>query len=331
MAYFTRLDVANRALQHLGVPRIAAFTDSSKQAREANFAIDKLRRAELQRSVWTFATKRAVMRKFESTTKEVTFATYAAGTTYDAGDIVKDSNGYLWLSRKGSNTGNTPGSEGVNPNWVPYFGPINAQSHSTSNAYIPGDVVWASTTAYICIASNTNQAPPNATYWVDIAGASVASVITLSPLGYKPDALVANIRNIYRLPANWLRMAPQDVKAAAGPRLNVTAGMAYNDWEVEEPFLFTTDTDPFVMRFVADQTDVATMHPLFCEVWAARLAIELAEPLTQSPTKIQNAAALYSRYTDAAQLVNAIEAGTTEEEPQEAAPPMRNIRDAREA
>lgn len=322
MAYFTRLDVANRALQHLGQPRITAFTDSTKAAREANFMIDKVRRAELQRSVWTFATKRAVMRKVATTTKEVTFLAYSAGTTYGAGDVAADSTGFLWLSTKGTNLAKTPGSESGNPFWVPYFGPTWAQAWSSANAYIPGDVVWVSTAAYLAIATSTNQTPPNATYWQPIAGATVASSVILSPIGYKPDALVANIRNIYRMPANFLRMAPQDPKAAAGARLNETAGMAYNDWEIEEPFLFTTDTDPFVMRFVADQTDVATMHPLFNEVWAARMAIELAEPLTQSPEKIQIAASLYGRYTDAAQLVNAIEAGTTEAPAREQAPPM---------
>jgi hypothetical protein len=316
MAYFTRLDVANRALQHLGVPRIASFTDSSKAARETNFAVDKLRRAELQRSVWTFATRRAVMRELISTSSILAFVTYASGTTYGAGDIVKDSNGFLWISQKGSNTGHTPGSEGVYPFWVPYHGPVVAPLHSTSAAYLPGDLV-VSTNLYICVAANTNQVPPNTTYWHEVDDASATSIVPLTPIGYERDA--TTLRKIYRLPANWLRMAPQDPKMASGVRQNMTAGMAYNDWEVEEPYLFTADTSPFVLRFVADVTDVSTMHPLFCEVWAARMAIELADTLTQNGDKQGVAAGLYERYMDAAQMLNAVEAGTTEGEPRAAA------------
>ncbi|MGE3279684.1 MAG: hypothetical protein AB7H90_03500 [Alphaproteobacteria bacterium] len=318
MSYFTRVDLANRALQHLGVPRISTFADSTRQAREAGFAVDKLRRAELQRSVWTFATRRAVMREVVGTTLDLSFATYAAGTTYGAGDVVKDSNGFLWLSRKASNTGNTPGGEGTNPYWVSYFGPVVAQAHSTSVAYLPGDMTHADNVVYLCLAAHSNQAPPNASYWRAVTGAGGASVITLSPLGYERDA--SSARKIYRLPANFLRMAPQDPKAASGARLNTTAGMAYNDWEIEEPNLFTDDSSPFVMRFVADVTDVSAMHPLFCEVLAARIATELAEPLTQNVSKKADALALYQQYTATAQTVNAIEAGTTESEPIPEAP-----------
>jgi hypothetical protein len=57
------------------------------------------------------------------------------------------------------------------------------------------------------------------------------------------------------------------------------------------------------------------MHPLFCEVWAARMAIELADSLTQSQDKLAAVSAIYQRYMDNAQLLNAVEAGTTEEEP----------------
>jgi hypothetical protein len=179
-------------------------------------------------------------------------------------------------------------------------------------AYLPGDVVDSSSVVYLAVAANTNHAPPNATYWRAVAGATDAAFVTLSPIGYERDA--ATLRKVYGLPVNWLRMAPQDPKMAAGARQNTTAGMAYNDWEIEEPYLFTDDASPFVMRFVADTTNVPIMPPLFCEVWAARMAVELADSLTQNPQKKSDAAALYQQYTSAAQAVNAIEAGSTEAE-----------------
>src|SRR6266550_3602650 len=123
MAFFTPVDIANRALQHCGLPRIVAFTDSSRQAKETNFAIDMIRRSELRRSIWTFATRRAVLRTNLTTAKPLLLGTYAAGTTYAGGDIIQDSTGYQWISLRASNTGNTPGAGGANPYWGPYYGP----------------------------------------------------------------------------------------------------------------------------------------------------------------------------------------------------------------
>jgi hypothetical protein len=315
MAYTTAVDVANRACQHLGVPRIASFTESSKQAKEIGFVYDKLRAAELQRVIWTFAVRPAMMRKMVSTTDTVNFATYAAGTTYAVGDIVQDSSGYLWISIVASNIGNTPGAGGAAPSWISYAGPVTAQAWSGSVAYVPGDIIYTSSVVYICVLAHTNHAQPNATYWHVIAGATLTSGIVasiISPLGYKPDA--SAIKGIYRLPANYLRMAAQDPKNPAGVQLNVTAAMRYNDWEIKNGFLLTNDTEGFVLQFVADQTDVTVMENIFCEVWAARIAIELCETITQSAEKLNNLIGLYTRYTNIARMINAIEGGSSEDE-----------------
>ena len=316
MAYALTLDIANRALQHLGVPRVTALTNSSKQAREANFAIDKVRQTVLRKSVWTSATRRCVMRQMlVASTKTINFSTYAAGTTYQTGDVVADSNGFLWISTKATNLANTPGLGGYNAAWVPYFGPKVAQLHDTSTSYIPGDVVYASTTVYICIAAHSNQTPPNATYWYVITSATATSIVFPFPTAYENDGTTT--RKIYRLPANFIRMAPQDPKDPGVARQNVAAGMQYNDWEIEAGNLITDDTAGFVLRFVADQADVASMDPLLCEVWAVELALELCEPLTQSPQKRQDLMESYTRYMNTAKFTNAIEAGTTEDEPPE--------------
>ena len=57
--FLTPVDIANRALQHLGAKRINTtygFTEDSRNASEIASCYDKLRRAELQRNVWTKAT-----------------------------------------------------------------------------------------------------------------------------------------------------------------------------------------------------------------------------------------------------------------------------------
>jgi hypothetical protein len=102
--------------------------------------------------------------------------------------------------------------------------------------------------------------------------------------------------------------------------------MQFNDWEVESGHLLTADAGGFVLRFVADQADVAQMDPLLCEVWSAQLAKELCEPLTQSPEKFAAVTSEFTRFMNLAKLVNAVEAGTTEEEPMEAPPQQRQGR-----
>src|SRR6185437_8862206 len=121
LGFTSPVDIANRALQHVGASRITAFSDDSKQASETFFCYDKLRRAELRRNIWRFATRRAPLRPINlpaasvsavwlsgSTTSPVPNATsplptlfvdaplYSGSTTYYPGNIVVDSNGVYW-------------------------------------------------------------------------------------------------------------------------------------------------------------------------------------------------------------------------------------------
>lgn len=317
--FVTPIDIANRALQLLGSPRITAFTDSSKQAAEAYFCYDKIRRSELTKAVWNCAVRRCVMRKIVlGSTVNLTFASWSTGTTYGLGDVVKDTNSVFWLSNVASNLNNTPGIGGINPPWSLYAGPLVAQAWSSSVTYIPGDVVWVSTTAYICSAVTTNNTPPNTTYWQPMT-ATLVTILRLAPIGYPKDG--GTIRNLYRLPSNFLRIAPMDPKVAGNVRSNTTAGTPWNDYEFETGFMTsavqgsTQQADPLVMRFVADQADVPTMDDTLCEAIAARMAIEMAETLTQSKQKKMDAVALYDNAVAIAKMVNAIESGTTEPEP----------------
>jgi len=315
-AFSTPVDVANRGLQIIGVPRIVAFTDSSKAAKETNFAIDMLRQAELRRSVWTFATRRTVLRPIVSTSEGITFLLYNAATTYAAGDVVADTVGFLWISLRGTNIGNTPGLAEVIPFWTSYFGPTIAQVWTTAVAYFPGDMVYVTGTPnviYICVAANTTQTPPNASFWHVVAGAVSSALVQLSPLGVNPPT-GATTRNLYRLPANYIRLAPQDPKAAANVRQSTLAGMMFNDWEIENGYLFTADVSPIIFRFVADLSDVPSMDPMFCEAWAARVSVEACVTLTQSVEKLNTAIGHYERQITMAKMLNAIEEGSTEPE-----------------
>jgi len=334
MAFNTTVDVANRALQIIGVPRVTAIAingaggDSSKSAKEAGFAIDKIRESELRRSVWTFATRRAVLRPTVSTTVTALFLAWSAATTYAGGDIVVDANNFLWISNFNSNLNNIPGAGGVSPWWTAYYGPTVAQQWSSVVQYFPGDLVYvsgASSVLYIAVAPSLNHTPPNATYWHVVAGATSAVPIQYAPLGVNPPT-GATTRNIYLLPANYIRMAPQDPKAAAIARQGLTAGMMYNDWELENGYLFTNDASPIIFRFVSDQTDTTVMSALFCEAWAAQLAVSLAIPLTQSVEKLNTALGVYRDTMAAAKAENAVEEGSTESELPETNQPQQQGR-----
>src|SRR5690242_8352988 len=99
MAAFTsKTDIGNRALQHCGADRITAFDEDSKRASEVAFVYDKVRVAELQRNVWTFATRRASLRAVDTTTMLLVPALWMPSATYYRGCIVADATGNLWIS-----------------------------------------------------------------------------------------------------------------------------------------------------------------------------------------------------------------------------------------
>jgi hypothetical protein len=65
------------------------------------------------------------------------------------------------------------------------------------------------------------------------------------------------------------------------------------------------------------------MDDLFCEVWAARIAIALCDTLTQSTERLNNVRALYTGYINMAKFVNEIEGGSSEDDPTETDVPQQ--------
>lgn len=125
--YDTQLDVINRAIQMLGRPRIFSTSELSPQAQEALFAYDKMRRYELRRNIWVFSIRSQALRALNGATQNVTFGTWASGSTYVQNDIVTGSDGQVWVSLAGSNTGNDPTQ--TFGKWTLYFGPMQASQY----------------------------------------------------------------------------------------------------------------------------------------------------------------------------------------------------------
>jgi hypothetical protein len=59
-------------------------------------------------------------------------------------------------------------------------------------------------------------------------------------------------------------------------------------------------------------SDVRRMDPMFCEGLAARIALNVCEPLTQSTEKVGFIAKEYQKFIDEARARNAIEVGSSE-------------------
>lgn len=79
----------------------------------------------------------------------------------------------------------------------------------------------------------------------------------------------------YTLPTDFLRLLPpypEDV-------------VPNPDWLIENGKIYTDDTAPLYIRYVARITDPNQMTPTFREALATRLAAEMAEDITQSNSK----------------------------------------------
>lgn len=411
--YLDSMDIGNRACLHVGAPAILSVDEDTDQNYYCSFAYDKLRRAELRRNVWRFATRRAMLRPIDTTTRMLVPDTYDSTITYSVGALVRDANSVIWQSTIPDNLNNAPHTTTA---WEQYFGPLTVSLYDADITYYSGELVytaganagsyvifmslldgndsdpvtadaWSATTTYktdqvvshsgsiwrSLIEFNLNITPadgPNswdefaiystgnsvtgsdgfqytsvgdnntgndpttddgsnwtatnvatawsrepenyesATSWLPIYGAAT-SIHIRYPIGAGP-ASQSSSRNAYRLPAGYLRIAPQAPKAGSRTILGGPTGVAYNDWEFEDDYLLTGDLGPIPFRFVADLTNVAKFDDMFCEGLACRIAIAVCQKLTQSTTKKSDIASEYLKFMSEARTVNAIETGPEE-------------------
>lgn len=271
-AFTDKLDIANRALQHLRKPRITSFTNSSKEAREVAAAYDRLREAELETNLWRFSTRRAILYAVTTSTLLWTPPTYAAGTNYVEGKVVVYG-GEWWQSKSATNLGNTPDA-GIY--WRRYFGPDSLLLWVDGTSYHAGDLVKVDTSYFLSLV-NSNEAATTDPSWLSVAGTTVALNI-LYPLGAGP-ASDTDTRNIFRLPRGFLRTAPTDPKADAYPTLGMPSGLTREDWVIENGYIVSAQRTSLVIRFVANLIDVFEWDALFCEMLAAKIADELGPTL----------------------------------------------------
>jgi hypothetical protein len=305
-SFLASVDIANRACQHMGVPRITALIppDDTVQASELAFAYDKVRRAEMRRNVWRFAVRKTVLRPVDTTTQSFVPDAWDVGTTYAAGAIVSYGD-TIWSSTIGTNLANTPGTTG----WQVYFGTLLVEPFSVGTVYYAGDLASVTTTAYISLISSNTDTPPT-TNWLAVSG-TLSPFSLLYPIGSGPSSQTAT-RNVYQLPNGYLREAPQDPKAGSTSFLGAPSGRMYDDWTFEGNYFTSRQSQPIVFRFVADVEDVTLMDDMFCEGLGCSLALACVERTTQSVSKFGAIAKDYGRIMGEARTVNGIETGPTE-------------------
>lgn len=252
-----------------------------------------------------------------NTSDPATADAYDATVTYHKGEAVSYL-GSQWYSLIEVNVGNTPAEPPT--------------AYDPSAIYAAGNQVTATDGfIYTCINNNTTGHSPTdsdtATYWTATGTPAAWSAIPTQyaasrnwrpifagmmapniqyPIGAGP-VTQQSTRNIYHLPAGYLKRAPQSPKAGAFNFLGASASLPLDDWEFEGDYIVTTQTGATMFRFVADVVDVSKMDPMFCEGLACAMAMVICEPLTQSASKIQTVASAYKKTMGEARLANAIE------------------------
>lgn len=210
-------------------------------------------------------------------------ALWALATVYAAGAKVGGSDGAIYASVGSGNVGNNPVGD--------------------------GGVHWTNT-GVLNPWTSVNPFGTAAATWIRV-DVALTGLLLAWPIGAGPSQQNP-ARSAYRLPANFLRLAPQDPKAGSFSFLGSPSGMQMSDWNVEGNFIVSQNGDPITLRFVADITNVTDMDDLFCEGLAAHIAEAVVERLTQSTVKMAAITQGYKTTIGDARMVNAIEIGPIE-------------------
>src|SRR5216684_2039227 len=188
VAFRTPPDIGNRALQHCGANAMGSlgFSEDSRNAAEVSACYDKLREAELQRRLWTFATRRTVIRALDTNTMRLSAALWSQLTTYFVGSIVTDQAGSLWISNIPNNLNNDPL---LTTFWEPYFGPRSVTKYDSTIAYFSGELVYTAAgdgtnRTYLSLQSANSDVPGTATPYDATVTYFKNQVVTFSAVAY---------------------------------------------------------------------------------------------------------------------------------------------------
>lgn len=110
----------------------------------------------------------------------------------------------------------------------------------------------------------------------------------------------------FRIPTDCLKLW-QVGDWYPGADLTDYVGADTTPYQIENGFILTDYAAPLNLRYVARIEDPTLFDALFVEAFACRLAVELAEPITQSGNKKESVLRDYKLAVSAAMQANAIE------------------------
>lgn len=231
---------------------------------------------------------------------------WLVGSTYAANAVVRS--GTTWyVSLAGSNTGNAVTDTTW---WVEWTGTGRGSSDFgvTANGS-PVPLTYPETpSVYLSLCNGNADNPLDGTgTWLDL-DATVTALRLFYPIGTGP-ASDTTTANVFRLPYGFLRQAPSNPKAATRLALGAGGGNPREDWIFEDQYLVSQSPGPLMLRFVADQRSVLSMPPTFCEMLAARLALEVGPRLPGASEDYNRLRRVYRDARQEAIGLNAIETG----------------------
>lgn len=166
--FLTDVDIANRALQHVGGRRIASLTETSKNASEVSFCYSKLRRAELRRNIWRFAVRRTPLRALDTDTMLVTPPDYSTALVYAPGSIVTSA-GIWYQAREWIGADDGVPDDTTDTSWDRYFGPDTASPYDSATVYQAGELVYTPKSSaykvYLSLANDNDTDPTAPAAW----------------------------------------------------------------------------------------------------------------------------------------------------------------------
>lgn len=120
------------------------------------------------------------------------------------------------------------------------------------------------------------------------------------------DTPIADYAYQYQVPNDFLRLI-HGGDLVPYPNTSDYRGSSDALWSREGDRILTDLGAPLSIRYIAKITDVSMYSPSFCEALAARIAVEIAERLTQSSSKKADAMAAYKQAIREATKSNAFD------------------------
>ena len=128
---------------------------------------------------------------------------------------------------------------------------------------------------------------------------------TRASLAALSEAPLFGFAKQYQLPSDYVRLLPARV---VGTNVSTLGGLDPNiDWPIEGRKILTNDAAPLKIVYLKKITDPNDFDELFVELLVARIAYSIAEKITQSNKKKEEAAGYYQFMKKEAKKVNAFE------------------------